>query len=120
MDIIIRSPGVKLNDRTHILIQQQLEKLEHLLQGLIICEVLVFREKDSKARSCVVQAKVVLPGKDLFAKESGRNYIHAARLVAKDLENQLRKVREQRVVHGKASSPVLVEGTEKETGGEEE
>lgn len=111
MDIIIRSPGVRLNDRTHILIQQQLEKLEHLLQGLIICEVLVFKEKDTKSRPCVVQAKVVLPGKDLFAKEHGRNFIHAARLLSKDLENQLRKIREQRVVHGKASSPAWTEGS---------
>jgi len=112
MDIIIRSPGVRLNDRTHILIQEQFEKLEHLLQGMIICEVLVFREKDSKARPCVVQAKVVLPGNDLFAKEHGRNFIHATRLLTKDLENQLRKIREQRVVHGNASAPALTEGVE--------
>lgn len=107
MDIIIRSPGVRLNDRTHIQIQQQLEKLEHLLQGLIICEVLAFREKDSKARPCVLQAKIVLPGKDLFAKEHGKNFVHAARLLAKDLENQLRKIHEQRVSHGKPSTPLI-------------
>jgi len=109
MDIIIRSPGVQLNDRTHIGIQQQLEKIDHLLPGMIICEVLVTKEKNSKARPCVVQAKVVMPGNDLFAKENGRNYLHAARLLARDLENQIRKIKEQRVVHGKVSAPPLME-----------
>lgn len=113
MDIIIRSPGVRLNDRTHILIQQQLEKLEHLLKGLIICEVLAFREKDSKARPCVLQAKIVLPGKDLFAKEKGKNFVHAARLLAKDFENQLRKIHEQRITHGKPSTPLMSVAEEK-------
>lgn len=109
MDIIIRSPGVQLNDRTHIAIQQQLEKIEHLLPGMIICEVLVTKEKNSKAQPCVIQAKVVMPGKDLFGKENGRNYLHAARLLSKDLENQIRKIREQRVAHGKLAAPPLLE-----------
>ena len=109
MDIIIRSPGVRLNDRTHIAIQEQLEKLEHLLPGLIICEVQAFKEKSGEARPCVVQARLVLPGKDLFAKEQGRNYIHATRLLAEDLENQLRKIKEQRVSHGKSPEPLVAE-----------
>jgi ribosome-associated translation inhibitor RaiA len=114
MDIIVRSPGVKLNDRTHIAIQKQLEKLEHLLPGLIICEVLAIREKDSKAKPCIVQARVVMPGNDLFAKEHGRNYVHAARLLSKDLENQIRKIKEQRVVHGKEATPPLETAAEEE------
>lgn len=106
MDIIIRSPGVKLNDLTHIAIQEQLEKLEHLLQGLIICEVLALKEKDSKAKPCVLKARLVMPGKDLFAQENGKNFIHAARLLSKDLENQLRKIKEQRDPHGIAPIPI--------------
>ena len=109
MDIIIRSPGVRLNDRTHIAIQRQIEKLEHLLPGLIICEVLAFKEKSGEAMPCVVQARVVLPGKDLFAKEHGKSFIHAARLLAEDLENQIRKIKEQRIAHGKAPAPLLAE-----------
>jgi ribosome-associated translation inhibitor RaiA len=114
MDVIIRSPGVKLNDRTHIAIQKQMEKLEHLLPGLIICEVLATREKDSKAKSCVLQARVVMPGNDLFAKEHGRNYVHAARLLSKDLENQVRKIKEQRIAHGKVAAPPLTATAEEE------
>lgn len=114
MDVIIRSPGVKLNDRTHIAIQKQMEKLEHLLPGLIICEVLATREKDSRSKPCIVQARVVMPGNDLFAKEHGRNYIHAARLLSKDLENQIRKIKEQRVSHGKEAAPPLTAAAEEE------
>jgi putative sigma-54 modulation protein len=116
MDVIIRSPGVKLNDRTHVAIQKQMEKLEHLMPGLIICEVLATREKSSEAQPCIVQARVVMPGNDLFAKEHGRNYIHAARLLSKDLENQIRKIKEQRVAHGKEDAPPLINVAE----GEEE
>ena len=109
MNIIIRSPGVRLNDRTHIAIQGQLEKLEHLLPGLIMCEVLAHKEKNGEDTPCILQARVVLPGKDLFAKEYGRNFIHAARLLSADLENQLRKIKEQRVVHGKSPAPLATE-----------
>lgn len=102
MDVLVHSPGVDLNIRTEAAIQDRFEKLGHLQPGVIRCDVLLTRET-RKPGACSVQAKLIVRGFDLFAKEHGTTFIHATRLVCADLENQIRKRREQRSRHQPAA-----------------
>ena len=104
MDVLVHSPGVALNIRTEAAIQDRFEKLEHIQPGVIRCDVLLTRST-RKPGACVVQAKLIMRGYDLFARESGSSFIHATRLVCADLENQIRKRREQRPRHQPAAPP---------------
>lgn len=104
MDVLVHSPGVDLNIRTEAAIQERFEKLEHLLPGVIRCDVLLTRGP-RKPGECVVQAKLIIRGFDLFAKESAHTFMNATRLVCVDLENQIRKRREQRSRHQAAAPP---------------
>jgi ribosomal subunit interface protein len=98
MEFVIQSPGVKINDDLQFDIQEKFEKLERLLPGIIRCHLLLMLEK-SPATPCHVQASITVPGQILFAKESGESFLQTARLVISDLENQIRKNKEQRNNH---------------------
>jgi len=104
MDVLVHSPGVELNIRTEAAIQERFEKLGHILPDVIRCDVLLTRTT-RKPGDCVVQAKLIIRGYDLFARETGSSFIHATRLVCTDLENQIRKRREQRPRHQPSAPP---------------
>jgi ribosomal subunit interface protein len=98
MEFVIQSPGVKISEEMQFAIQDNFDKLDHLLPGIIRFNLLFNIEK-SPSIPCHVQANLSVPGDDLFAKESAESFPLAARLVIDDLENQIRKNKEKRSNH---------------------
>ncbi len=91
MQIIIQSPRIKLSNRIERIIYEKFERLEKVSDRIIRCEVVLKKVKDAKNSGYVVEARLVVPGNDLFAKESGPKFEVAAEDVCLDLERQLRK-----------------------------
>ena len=91
MEIIIQSPRIKLSKRIEEVIYNKFERLEKASDRIIRCEVVLKKEKDAKNSGYLVEARLVVPGNDLFAKESGPKFEVAAEDVCLDLERQLRK-----------------------------
>lgn len=91
MDIIIQSPRIKLSRRIERVIYDKFERLEKASDRVIRCEVVLKKVKDSKNNGYLVEARLVVPGNDLYAKESGPKFEVAAEDACLDLERQLRK-----------------------------
>ena len=91
MEIIIQSPRIKLSNRIERVIFEKFERFKKVSDRIIRCEVVLKKEKNAKDNDFVVEAKLAIPGKDLFAKESGSKFEIAAENVCLDLERQFRK-----------------------------
>ena len=108
MEILIRSPHEVLPAQAEIDIYERFEKLEHLMPGILYCDVLlskVHREPHAYG----VHVKLSVRGEDLYASEEGDTYLHAARLVVRDLENQIRKKKEMKDFHPENKGPAVEE-----------
>ena len=66
MEITIQSfhlqPGKKLLDA----VENKFRKIERIYERITICEVTLRKEKTSDQKSCVVEAKLDVPGKVIF------------------------------------------------------
>jgi ribosomal subunit interface protein len=111
MEILIRSPHDVIPAQAEIDLYERFEKLAHLMPGILFCDVVLSHEH-KKPHGYGVHAKLSVRGEDLFAKEEGETYLHAARLVIADLENQIRKRKEKLDPH-----PMPSEESDEEIGG---
>jgi putative sigma-54 modulation protein len=97
MKIIIQSPHIKLSNRIERVIAEKFERLEKVSDRIIRCEIVLKKEKNAKDNDFVVEARLAVPGNDLFSKESGPKFEIAAEDVCLDLERQLRKRKGKRL-----------------------
>lgn len=70
---------------------EKFERLEKLSDRFLRCEVVVRKNKDAKDNDFIVEARLIIPGNDLFAKETGPKFEIAAENAYLDLERQCRK-----------------------------
>ncbi len=70
---------------------EKFERLEKLSDRIIRCEVVLRKEKNDTEDYFLVEARLIIPGNDLFAKESGPKFEVAAEKACLDLERQCRK-----------------------------
>lgn len=98
MEILIQSPHEFIPVDAEVDLYERFEKLKHLNPDILFCDVVLSREHHTP-QTYGVHARLSIRGDDLFAKEYGNSYLHAARLVITDLENQIRKIKEKRTHH---------------------
>lgn len=91
MDIIIQSPRIRVSNRLERILFEKFERLEKVSDRALRCEVVLRKEKNAKDNDFVVEARLIIPGNDLFAKESGPKFEIAAENACLDLERQSRK-----------------------------
>lgn len=109
MDILIKSPRIKLSNRIERIIFEKFGRFEKANDRIIRCDVTLKKEKNATDNDFVVDAKLVMPGNDLFAKESGPKFEIAAENVCLDLQRQLRKIKSKAKPTAKAKKPVASE-----------
>ena len=73
-------------------IQQRVDKLETFYDRLVEGEVFL-RLNNEGIENKTVEIKLVVPGKNLFAKEQARTFEAAADLATNALRNQLKKLK---------------------------
>lgn len=91
MDIILQSPHIRLSNRMERVLFEKFERLEKVSDRIIRCEVVLRKEKSASDDDFIVEARLIIPGNDLFAKESGPKFEIAAENACADLERQFRK-----------------------------
>jgi putative sigma-54 modulation protein len=95
MQITIQSPHIKLSDKHEIFLITKLEHLGKIFNRIESCHVLIKKEKRNETDSLTIEAKLAIPGKDLFAKEWSESFELAIDKICADLEGQLRKKKEK-------------------------
>lgn len=111
VDILIKSPRITISSRIERILFEKFERLEKITDRIIRCEVVLKRQKSSTAEDCTVESRLVIPGNDLFAKETAPKFEVAAENACLDLERQLRKRKTKlspkaKAKVGKARQPV--------------
>lgn len=91
MDIVIQSPHIRLSKRIQQIVSEKFMRLEKVTDRIIRCDVVLRREKNDKDNDFVVEAKLAVPGNDLFARKAGPKFEVAAEEVCLNLFAQLRK-----------------------------
>jgi putative sigma-54 modulation protein len=93
MLIQIQSTHFEADKKLLKLITTKFEKLEKLYDRIEKCSVTLKHEKNSLNKRCVIEARLVVPGKDLFASEQGETYEEVIDLLTDDLKKQLVKLK---------------------------
>lgn len=95
MKVTIQSPKITLNEKQQEYIIKKFNHLDKLYHRIEECQVIFKREKNEKQNSYLIEAKLAVPGNDLFAREEAENLELAVDKTCSDLESQLRRKKEK-------------------------
>jgi putative sigma-54 modulation protein len=95
MRVTIQSPHITMSEKQEEFIINKFSHLDKIYSRIEGCHVIFKREKSSTQNSWLIEAKLTVPGNDLFASEAAENLELAVDRVCADLESQLRKRKEK-------------------------
>lgn len=90
MELIIQSLHLDVSQRTLDLLTRKFDKLEAVYDRISKCNVVIKKEKNKLQNNFVVEAKLFVPRKVLFAEERSANFLVAAGKTVSDLSRQLK------------------------------
>lgn len=73
------------------LVNEKLTKLEHFSDRILECKVVLRAEKADKRDNKVVEARLVIPGHDLFAKKNSESFEEAVQKVYDVLQREVKE-----------------------------
>ena len=91
METQMHSIHFKADQKLLTFIKEKLDKLEQFNQQIISAEVFLKLEKDSEKGNKVTEIKLLVPGKELFAKRQCRSFEEAADTAIEALRRQVVK-----------------------------
>ncbi len=91
MKTIIQSPHIKVTEKLQRTMEQKFEKLDRLFDRIELCSIVLKQEKNNRQENCITEAKLSVPGNDLFATAKAASFETAADKVYLEIESQLRK-----------------------------
>ena len=97
MLFIIESPHQKVSDKTKQVVQEKFERFEKMFDRIEQYHIVLKKGKNDKQDYFAVEARLAVPGNDLFASEQAESYPVAAEKVCIDLENQIRKYKSKMI-----------------------
>jgi putative sigma-54 modulation protein len=95
MNIKISSIHFKADQKLEDFIQERLQKLSAIFDGLIGSEVTLKIDKNSKTENKVSEIKLMIRGNDLFAKKQCKTFEEATDSAIEALRKQLTKHKEK-------------------------
>lgn len=95
MTIIIQAPHQRIAKNTRQAIEEKFRRFDRRYGRIEDCRVVLKKEKFQTLEQCIVEAKLAIPGNDLFAREAADGFLKAAEMVCIDLENQIKKHKEK-------------------------
>jgi putative sigma-54 modulation protein len=95
MKVNITSVHFKTDQKLEQYIQEKVEKLSGLYDGLIGKEVTLRVEKNEKEGNKVVEIRLLIPGNDLFAKKQSKSFEQSTDVAVEALRKQLVKYKEK-------------------------
>lgn len=91
MDIKVHSIHFKADQKLLDFVQDKLTKLQLFFDQIIVGEVFLRLDKNSDKENKVAEIKILLPGKELFAKKQCKSFEEASDAVIDALIIQVKK-----------------------------
>lgn len=91
MDIKVHSIHFKADQKLLDFVQDKLTKLQLFFDQIIVGEVFLRLDKSSEKENKIAEIKILLPGKELFAKKQGKSFEEASDSVIDALIVQVKK-----------------------------
>jgi putative sigma-54 modulation protein len=99
MDIQVHSVHFTADKKLIEFINEKVGKLELFYDNIIASEVFLRLDKDQEGENKVAEVKILIPGKELFAKKQCKSFEEAADLAVESLERLLVKRKEKLRAH---------------------
>ncbi|HSC38627.1 MAG TPA: ribosome-associated translation inhibitor RaiA [Chitinophagaceae bacterium] len=96
MQLLIESPGLKIEDQLLESIHARFDHFTRLYNRISKCRVLLRKEKSDHQDKYRIEAKLIVPGKVLFAQEQADNFETSLPKVVNGLMHQLSRYKNER------------------------
>ena len=91
MDIKIHSVHFTADKKLIYFVEDKINKLQLFYDAIVSAEVFLRLENNSEGENKVSELKILIPGKELFAKKQARTFEEATDLVTEALRKQIIK-----------------------------
>ncbi len=91
MDIKVHAVHFKADQKLIDFVQEKVNKLQLFLDNIIVGEVFLRLDKNVDQENKIAEVKIMIPGKELFAKKQCKTFEEAADLCVGAIETQLKK-----------------------------
>lgn len=91
MDIKVHSVHFKADQKLINFVNEKVDKLQLFFDHIIAGEVYLRLDKNSEKENKIAEVKILMPGKELFAKKQCKSFEEAADLAVEALRSQVRK-----------------------------
>jgi len=95
MKIKINSIHFKADQKLESFVQEKVEKLSSIYDGVIGSEVLLKIDKNSNTENKIAEIKLLIKGNDLFAKKQCKTFEEATDKAVEAIHKQLTKHKEK-------------------------
>jgi putative sigma-54 modulation protein len=95
MDIQVHAVHFTADQKLINYINEKIEKLTLFFDHIIAGEVFLRLDKNSEKENKITEIKLLIPGKELFAKKQCKSFEEAADLVVEALRKQIVKHKEK-------------------------
>lgn len=95
MQVQVQSTRFTADEDLISLLEKKLSKLNKLFDRIGKCSVALKLEKNAVKDKCVIEARLAVPGNDLFAREGAETFEKAVDPLVNELKQQLLKYKEK-------------------------
>jgi putative sigma-54 modulation protein len=95
MKINISSIHFKADQKLEDFVQERIQKLSSIFDGIVGSEVTLKLDKNSNTENKVAEIKLIIRGNDLFAKKQSKSFEEATDNAVDALRKQLTKYKEK-------------------------
>ncbi len=91
MDIKVNSVNFTADQKLITFVNEKVNKLQLFFDNIVASEVFLRVDKDQEKENKLAEIKILIPGKELFAKKQCRTFEEATDLAVEALRRQVRK-----------------------------
>jgi putative sigma-54 modulation protein len=91
MDVKVNSVNFTADQKLISFVNEKVNKLQLFFDNIISAEVFLRVDKDQEKENKLAEIKILMPGKELFAKKQCRTFEEAADLATEALRRQVKK-----------------------------
>lgn len=95
MDVKIEAVNFEVDQKLINFVKEKLQKLEQIFDNIVMGEVFLKLDRSSEKANKVVEIKIMVPGKDLFAKKQCKTFEEATDVCVDALRKQVTKHKEK-------------------------
>lgn len=95
MRVNINSVHFKADKKLLAFINEKVEKLSQIYDGVIGSEVSLKVDNNDSRENKIAEIKVIIPGKDLYAKKQSKSFEESTDVAVEALRRQLKKYKDK-------------------------